>query len=129
MARPKKEIDWNIVEKKMESGCSAREICSGVCDLDTFYNRFKEHYGKSFGDYSDDYYSVGDGNIKFTQYMKAISGNTNMLTLLGRERLGQGKEQEKISPYEDILAMRHENMIMRAELAAYKDKVDERSDR
>lgn len=124
MARPKKDINWDIVEKKMEAGCSAREIASGVCDIDTFYDRFKEHFGKSFSDYSDDYYSAGDGNIKFTQYMKALSGNTNMLTLLGKERLGQGKEQEKQSPYEDVLALRHENMILKAEISKMKEEKD-----
>lgn len=117
MARPKKEINWELVEKRMEAGCSAREIAAAVrVDLDTFYNRFKEQFGKGFGDYSDDFYSAGDANIKYTQYMKALSGNNNMLMLLGRERLGQGKEQEKVSPYEDILALRHENMILKAQL-------------
>ena len=124
MARPKKEINWDIVEKKMEAGCSAREICGGVCEINTFYDRFKEHFGKSFGDFADDYYSAGDANIKFTQYMKALAGNTNMLTLLGRERLSQGKEQEKVSPYEDVLALRHENMILRTELKEVRDKIE-----
>jgi len=122
MARPKKEINWEIVEKKMEAGCSAREIAAGICEINTFYDRFKEKYGKSFGDYADDYYSIGDGNIKFTQYMKALSGNNNMLLLLGRERLGQGKEQEKQSPFEDVLALRHENMILKAEISEMKEK-------
>lgn len=116
MGRPKKEINWDIVEKKMEAGCSAREICGGVCEINTFYDRFKERYGKGFADFADDYYSIGEGNIKFTQYMKAISGNIQMLSLLGRERLNQGKEQEKISPYEDILALRHENMMLKAQI-------------
>jgi len=117
MARPKKEINWELVEKRMEAGCTAREITAAVrVDLDTFYNRFKEQFGKGFGDYSDDFYSAGDANLKFTQYMKALSGNNNMLMLLGRERLGQGKEQEKVSPYEDIIALRHENMMLRAQM-------------
>lgn len=120
MSRPKKDINWNIVEKKMEAGCTAKEIAGGMCDINTFYDRFKEHYGKSFGDYSDEFYSAGDANLKFTQYMKALAGNTNMLTLLGRERLGQGKEQEKQSPFEDILALRHENMILRAQIEKAK---------
>jgi hypothetical protein len=126
MARPKKEINWDIVEKKMEAGCSAREISGGVCEINTFYDRFKERYGMGFADYADDYYSVGDGNIKFTQYMKAVSGNIPMLTLLGRERLNQGKEQEKVSPYEDILALRHENMILRAQIANQESNAHER---
>ena len=121
MARPKKDINWDIVEKKIEAGCSAKEIYTGVCDSDTFYNRFKDYFGKSFSDYSDDYYSVGNGNIKFTQYMKALAGNVPMLMLLGRERLSQGKEQERHSPYDDMLALRHENMILKAALANYKE--------
>ncbi len=121
MGRPKKEIDWKIVEKKIEAGCSAKEIAGSMCNIDTFYDRFKEEYGKSFSDYSDDFYYEGDGNIRFTQYMKALSGNINMLTLLGRERLGQGKEQEKNSPFEDVLALRHENMILKAEIERIKE--------
>jgi len=117
MPKQKKPINWEIVEKKMEAGCSAREIASSfhIC-MDTFYDRFKEEYGRGFSDISDEAYSAGDGNLRFTQYMKALSGNINMLTLLGRERLGQGKEQEEQSPYEDILALRHENMLLKAQM-------------
>lgn len=126
MARPKKEINWDIIEKRMEAGCTAKEIW-GDGDMDTFYRRFKEHFGKSFGDYKDEYYSVGNGNLKFTQYMKALAGNTNMLTLLGRERLGQGREEEiKKSPYDDIIELRHENMLLRAQLENNKGNENEK---
>jgi len=126
MARPKKEINWEIVEKRMEAGCSGVEIAAVLrIQADTFYLRFKEKYGKSFQDYHGDFYSAGDANLKFTQYMKALSGNTNMLTLLGKERLNQGKEEEiKKSPYEDMLALRHENMLLKAELEGYKEHND-----
>jgi hypothetical protein len=116
MARPLKEINWDVVEKKMEAGCSAKEIYGNLCDADTFYRRFKEHYGKSFADCTDQYYSIGDGLIKFTQYMKAISGNIPMLQLLGRERLGQGKEQEKLPSNDEIRQLEHKNMLLEYEL-------------
>lgn len=116
MARPKKDINWHIVDQKMEAGCTAKEIYENVCDPNTFYNRFKEHYGKAFADCSDDYYSIGNGLIKHVQYLKAINGNIPMLCLLGKERLGQGKEKESHSPYEDLVALRHENMILKAQL-------------
>ena len=107
----------------MEAGCSAKEIAGSIpIDISNFYDRFKEEHGKGFADFADEFHSAGDGNIKFTQYMKAMSGNTHMLTLLGRERLGQGKDQEKQSPFEDILALRHENMILKDELSTYKEK-------
>lgn len=129
MARPKKEINWDVVEKRIEAGCSGIEIAAALrIDDDTFYGRFKEHYGKSFSDYSGTFYSAGDSNLKFTQYMKALSGNMQMLILLGRERLGQGKEQEKNSPFEDILALRHENMILRAELVEIQGKNADKSE-
>jgi hypothetical protein len=45
-----------------------------------------------------------------------------MLTLLGRERLNQGKEEEiKKSPYEDVLDLKHENMILRSEIAQMRE--------
>jgi len=122
MARPKKEINWDLVEKRMEAGCSAKEIAGAIpCDLDTFYSRFKLEFGKAFSDYSDEFYSAGDGNLRFTQYMKALAGNTNMLTLLGKERLGQGEEKESTPPNNDFMALRHENMLLKAELDAYKE--------
>lgn len=126
MSRPKKEINWELVEKRMEAGCKGVEISAYLrIDSNTFYRRFEEQYSKRFVDSVGDLYSAGDANLKFTQYMKALSGNTNMLTLLGRERLGQGKEDEiKKSPYEDMLALKHENMLLQAELDGYKEHFD-----
>jgi len=122
MSRPKKPINWEIVKKKMEAGCSAKEIAGAIpIDINNFYDRFKLEFGKTFAIFADELHSVGDGNIKFTQYMKALSGNIPMLTLLGRERLSQGKDQEKVSPFEDILALRHENMILKAQLSTAKE--------
>jgi len=128
MSRKEKEINWDIVEKRMEAGCSGIEIAAAIkCHRDTFYDRFRKKYGKSYADLSSEFYSAGDANIRFTQYMKALSGNIPMLTLLGRERLDQGKEEERLSPFEDIIALKHENMILRAELAEIKEKLNERS--
>jgi len=122
MARPEKEINWEIVEKRMEAGCSGVEIAATLrIQSDTFYIRFNKKYGKGFQDYHGDFYSAGDANIKFTQYMKALAGNNNMLMLLGRERLNQGKEEEiKKSPLEDLIELRHDNMILKAELEKIK---------
>jgi hypothetical protein len=125
MARPKKDINWEIVEKRMEAGCSAQEIAGAIpCDLDTFYRRFKEEFGSNFGDYSDKYYRAGNGNLRYTQYMKALSGNTHMLTLLGRERLEQGAIKEEVPTNDELLSLKHENMLLRAELDGYKEVVD-----
>ncbi len=124
MGRTKKEINWDIVEKKIEAGLSAKAIAGGMCEINTFYDRFKEHFGKNFADYADEIRCVGPANVQFTQYMKALAGNTNMLMLLGREWLGQGKEPEKVSPFEDAMAVRHENMILRSQLEKLKEKYE-----
>lgn len=127
MARPKKEINWELVEKRMEAGCSGIEIAACLrIDSDTFFRRFQQHYEKRFADSTADFYSAGNANIKFTQYMKALAGNNNMLLLLGKERLNQGKEEEvKKSPLEDILDLRHENMILKAEIEKMKENKDD----
>lgn len=95
MARPPKTIDWDLVEKKMEAGCSAREIYGNLrISDDTFYARFKKEFGKSFSDYADELHSYGKGNIRYTQYLKAQEGNVPMLIWLGKIWLDQ-KEKEK----------------------------------
>jgi hypothetical protein len=121
MARPQKAINWELVEKKMEAGCSAKEIAGSIpCDLDTFYLRFKEEFKANFSDYRDRCYEGGNANLRYVQYAKALGGSMPMLTILGRERLGQGKEVEGLPPNNDFLTLKHENMILRAELDQYK---------
>ena len=120
MARPLKDINWDMVEKKMEAGCTAREIYGNVCDEDTFYRRFKDKYGCSFGDYAGQSYQIGNGNLKFAQYMRALAGNNPMLQLLGKERLGQGRDVGLDPPRDDVLAITHENMLLKAEIEKMK---------
>jgi hypothetical protein len=97
MVRPKKEINWEVVEKRMEAGNSAAVICKKFnIDTDTFYRRFKEEYGCSFGDYTAIYRQCGKEDIAYTQHMKALSGNVQMLIWLGKVDLGQ-KEPDMAS--------------------------------
>ncbi|MEN6512226.1 MAG: hypothetical protein ABFD00_10420 [Chloroherpetonaceae bacterium] len=126
MSRPRKEINWELVERRMEAGCTAKEIAASCnIDPDTFTNRIKEKYGNNFTHVSSLFYAAGDANIKFTQYMKALQGNIHMLILLGKERLNQGKDEEiKKSPYEDLLELRHENMLLKAEIDKCKELIN-----
>jgi len=103
MARPPKEINWKEVERRAEIGNSAREICRAFgIDTDTFYRRFKEEYGYSFGDFSAPALEASKANILYTQYVKALAGNTKMLELLGRELCGQGKVKDDETEIEAI---------------------------
>lgn len=126
MARPKKEINWEVVERRLEAGNSAAVIADAhFIDTDTFYNRFKEYYGYSFQDYSAKFHPVGKANIALKQYAKALEGNVHMLALLGREWNGQGKDLESLPKNDEIMNIKHENMLLRAELAEIKEKLND----
>lgn len=103
VARPLKEINWKEVERRAEIGNTARQICQAFgIDTDTFYRRFKEEYGCSFGDFTAPALEASKANILYTQYIKALAGNTRMLELLGREICGQGKLKDDETEIEKL---------------------------
>jgi hypothetical protein len=122
MARTPKPINWELVIKKMEAGCTAEEISADYDIHSTnFYIRFKEEFGDQFAVIAAHYRGIGKGNIRFTQYAKALGGSVPMLVLLGREWLGQDKITELKPTNDELLAMRHENMILRDELVKLRE--------
>jgi len=125
MARPLKEINWDLVVKKMEAGCSASEIYNSPdisLSQDTFYDRFKAKFECGFSDYSSKYHEGGKGNIRFTQYIKALKGDTKMLTLLGEEWLGQGKIKEETPKNQHDIDKDHRIMELENQLAIERAK-------
>jgi len=96
MARPLKPINWDIVKKKIEAGCTAKEIFNTYdCQVseDTFYRRFQEEFGCSFADYETITSSNGMGDLKLTLHAKAMQGNITALIFLATRRIGM-KEPE-----------------------------------
>src|SRR5580693_7619045 len=98
MARPLKEINWDVVDKLIEAGCNGLEIAAKFrIDDDTFYNRFKREYGCSFQDYSGKAQECGKSDIRSMMHAKALNnsapGNLTLLIFLARCRLGM-KEPE-----------------------------------
>ena len=98
MARPKREINWDIVRKYMECGCSGVQIAAKLrLAKDTFYNRFKKEFRKGFQDYYEDGHSVGKLDIRVMLYAKAMNnkapGNADLLKFLAKCELGM-KEPE-----------------------------------
>lgn len=98
MARPEKEINWDLVDKLIESGCHGTEIAAKFRILpDTFYRRFKKEYGKSFQDYHLGSREAGLADIRYMIHAKAINnkapGNSNLLIFLAKVKLGY-KEPE-----------------------------------
>jgi hypothetical protein len=101
MARPRKEINWEIVEKMIEAGSSARDIYGKFrINEDTFYRRFKDEYEISFQDYKGELSSAGEADLRLMLHAKALNndarGNITALIFLARTRLGM-REPELLS--------------------------------
>lgn len=111
MARPPKEIDWKVVEQKMQAGNTAKKIAQDLyIDTDTLYDRFKKEYGKSFSVISADFYTAGNQNIEYMQYMKAMSGDSKMLLWLGKVRLGQKEPDTTSQQYTNIIVKANDRL-------------------
>ncbi len=112
MARPPKEINWEQVLLRMQARNTAAQIAQVFnLDINTFYDRFKKEFGSSFSDYAVKEKEHGVSNIAYMQYTKALKGSEKMLTLLGKEWIGQGAEiVNKESPIQDILDTDHLRM-------------------
>jgi len=130
MARPPKSINWDIVKKKIEAGCTVKEIINTYeCSVtdETFYKRFKEEFGCSFSEYSALSASNGEGDLKLTLHAKAMQGNITALIFLARCRLGM-KEPESstaLSVAQNYIDQSHVIMQLQhriAELEANADK-------
>jgi hypothetical protein len=96
--RPCKPIDWDIVESMIEAGCTMTGIAAKFrINHTNFSDQFVKRYGMLFTEYATQLRGAGVDNIRHTQYVKALEGNTQMLTILGREWLGQEREQKQAS--------------------------------
>lgn len=92
MARPEKTIDWELVDRLLESQCTAKEIAGtlGIHE-DTLYLRVKDKYRMNYTDYSAKMSSKGLGLLRASQLKKALSGNPQMLQWLGKQYLKQSE--------------------------------------
>ena len=100
MARPLKEIDWDVVDEYIDSGSNGIEIAADLrIQAQTFYRRFEEEYGVSFQNYSNEYDGAGRAKLRNMLHKKALNndenGNQNLLIFLARCRLGM-KEPETV---------------------------------
>ncbi len=119
MARPEREIKWDVVLMRMQAGNTAAQIAQAHnINIDTFYDRFKKEFGCGFSDYSDPERTLGKGNIAYVQYTKALQGSTAMLSLLGEEWLGQGAPKPPtVAANQPTIDYQHEIMQLQNEIA------------
>ena len=124
MARPLKEINWDVVDKLIEAGCSGIEI-AGKFHIkdDTFYRRFEKEYKCRFGDYRGNASEGGAADIRSMLHAKSLNnkapGNMTGLIFLARCRLGM-REPEAIrdqSPIQNQIDQSHLIMELQHKIA------------
>jgi len=94
MGKFKKEINWDLVELYVKSGCKQVDICKAFhINEDTLRDRVKEKYGIDWSVFSAKLHSEGDLLILGQQFQKAMKGYWPAMLWLGKVRLGQ-KEPE-----------------------------------
>ena len=103
--RPQIPINWDKVDKLLESGCGATEIAGYLgCCRETIYDRCLEEKGIPFTTYSCQKRSSGDSLLREKQMSVALEGNQSMLIWLGKNRLGQRDDPITESAFNGALA-------------------------
>jgi hypothetical protein len=87
--RPKANIDWEVVKKLLQSGCTAVEVCAylGV-DKGTLYNRCQSDNNTDFSTFYRQSKSKGNALIKVKLFDRAMnSDNPAYLIFMAKARL------------------------------------------
>ncbi|CAB4133884.1 hypothetical protein UFOVP264_54 [uncultured Caudovirales phage] len=124
----KKEINWEMVELYVKSGCSQTKIAESLfIDCDTLRARVKQKYGIDYSVFSASLRSEGDMLIEAQQFQKAMKGYWPALQWLGKVRLGQREPEmlNQLATNQASIDQTHEIMRLQhriAELEANADK-------
>lgn len=93
--RPAIPIDWNMVDRYLESDCTGTEIAGVIgCHPHTLYERCVQEKGITFSEYSAQKRSKGDALLRAKQFAEAMRGDRGMLIWLGKQRLGQKENHD-----------------------------------
>lgn len=95
MARPKKEIDFNELDKLCHIQCTAEEIAAWFeCTVETIEARIRENFGIGFLEYYAEKRGIGKISLRRRQFQKAMDGCSTMLIWTGKQYLNQKDKQE-----------------------------------
>ena len=101
VGRPRKEIDFGLVDKLCALHCTGEEIAFACdVDFDTLSNHIKEQekpdgtYYKNFSDYFSVKGSMGRITLRKLQWESAKHGNVVMQMFLGKNILNQTDKQQ-----------------------------------
>ena len=88
--RPRKEIDYDLLEDLCRIHCTGEECCDilGMC-YDTLNTRLKDDGHGGFSDYYKKFASEGKSSLRRLQWKNANDGNVSMQIWLGKQLLGQ----------------------------------------
>jgi len=90
LGRPKKEIDFDTLEKLCELHCTRDEICDFLdIDDETLSCRLREQGYKNFSTYYEKHLGGGKVSLRRLQWLAAEKGSIPMLIWLGKQILGQ----------------------------------------
>jgi hypothetical protein len=95
--RPKKEIDWKVVETLCSIQCTQEEIaCHIDISVDTLERACKKRFKTGFADFFKVKRRKGFISLRRKQYELAMKGDRVMLIWLGKQYLGQSDKTEII---------------------------------
>ncbi len=120
----KKEINWDIVELYVKSGCKQVQICNYLnIDEVTLRDRVKEKYGMEWSAFSAKLRCEGELLIEAQQFQKAMKGYWPALQWLGKVRLGQREPEmlNQLAANQVHLDQSHRIMELEHEIAELKN--------
>ncbi len=83
-------IDWDKVDKYLQTGCSGAQVAAAVgVSSDTLYRRCQSERGANFSAILQENRAKGESMLHAKQFSEAMKGDRGMLIWLGKQRLGQ----------------------------------------
>lgn len=103
VGRPKKNIDWDLVDEYCFLHCTEAEIASFLrMTLDTFRLKIKEKYGINFHDFYRQRAHGGNISLRRKQWLNACNNDNATLQIwLGKQWLGQ-KDERRLDLSSDV---------------------------
>lgn len=119
MARPRKEVDIDLLTDLVKIQCTARE-CASVLHVseDTLDRRLKEEGYDGFADFFKKHQDEGKTSLRRAQWNAALDGNPTMLVWLGKQYLDQRDKMDTESTVKrDYSDMSQEELLEQIERA------------
>lgn len=95
MGRPRKEVDFRMLDELCQIHCTAEEICAILdLDMETLNKRIREQTGRTFKAYFDRASAGGRASLRRKQFEMALDGDRMLLMWLGKQVLNQSEKSE-----------------------------------